>query len=82
MQPSKNTKMPTLLNNMKKILDNLGLSHDENQCVNELWSNLFHNYFEYIGVDHLYKVEITPHYCEVLEPNKTGTACERKETLS
>jgi hypothetical protein len=25
---------------------------------------------------------MTSHYREVLDPNKTGTACEKKETLS
>jgi hypothetical protein len=35
MQPSKNTKMSILLNNMEKFLDTLELSHNENQCVNE-----------------------------------------------
>ena len=35
MQPSKNTNMSILSNNMKKFLDALGLSHDTNQCVNE-----------------------------------------------
>jgi hypothetical protein len=82
MQPSKNTKMSILSNNMKKFLDALGLSHDTNQCVNEFWSNLFHTYFEYVGVDHLYKVQMTSHYREVLEPNKTGKAREKVETLS
>jgi tRNA U34 2-thiouridine synthase MnmA/TrmU len=52
MHPSKKTKMQTLLNNMKKILETLGLPHDVNQCVNEFWSNLFHTYFEYAEVDH------------------------------
>ena len=82
MQPSKNTNMSILSNNMKKFLDALGLSHDTNQCVNEFWSNLFHTYFEYVGVDHLYKVQMTSHYREVLEPNKTGKACEKVETFS
>ncbi len=70
MQPSKNTKVSILLNNMKKFLGTLGLSHDENQCVNEFWSNLFHTYFEYVGVDHLYKLQMTTHYREVLEPTQ------------
>ena len=82
MQPSKNTKMSILSNNMKKFLHALGLSHDTNQCVNDFWSNLFHTYFEYVGVDHLYKVQMTSHYREVLEPNKTGKACEKVETFS
>jgi hypothetical protein len=82
MQPSKNTKSSTLSNNMTKFVDTLGLSHDVNQCVNEFWSNLFHTYFEYVGVDHLYKLQMTTHYREVLEPNKTGKAREKKETLS
>ena len=82
MQPSKNTKMSILSNNMKKFLHALGLSHDTNQCVNEFWSNLFHTYFEYVGVDHLYKVQMTSHYRKVLEPNKTGKAREKLETLS
>ena len=82
MHPSKKTKMPTLLNNMKKFLGTLGLSHDENQCVNEFWSHLFHTFFEYVGVDHLYKLQMTTHYREVLEPNKTGTPHEKKEALS
>jgi hypothetical protein len=82
MQPSKNKKMPTLLNNMTKFIDTLGLSHDENQCVDKCWSNLFHHYFKYIGVDHLCKLQVTPYYHEVLEPNKTGTARERKEAPS
>ncbi len=67
---------------MKKYLYTLGLSYETNQCVNEFWSNLFHTYFEYVGVDHLYKVQMTSHYCEVLEPNKTGKAREKVETLS
>jgi Ubiquitin carboxyl-terminal hydrolase len=82
MQPSKNTKSSTLSNNMTKFVDTLGLSHDVNQCVNEFWSNLFHTYFEYVGVDHLYMLQMTTHYREVLEPNKTGKAREKKETLS
>ena len=82
IQPSKKTKMSILLNNMKKFLNVLGLSHETNQCVNEFWSNLFHTYFEYVGVDHLYKVQMTSHYREVLEPNKTGKAREKVETLS
>ena len=82
MQPSKNSKMSIFLNNMKKFLDTLGLSHKTYQCVNEFWSNLFHTYFEYVGVDHLYEVQITSHYREVLEPNKTGQAREKVETLS
>ena len=67
---------------MKKFIDTLGLSHDENQCVNEFWSNRFHTYFENIGVDHLYKLQMTTHYCEVLEPSKTATPHEKTETLS
>jgi hypothetical protein len=65
MHPSKKTKMQTLLNNMKKFLETLGLPHDKNQCVNEFWSNLFHTYLEYVGVDHLYKVQPlqTENYC-------------------
>ena len=82
MQPSKKAKSSTLSNNMTKFVDTLGLSHDVNQCVNEFWSNLFHTYFEYVGVDHLYKLHMTTHYREVLEPNKTGKAREKKETLS
>jgi hypothetical protein len=82
MQPSKNTKMSVLLNNMKKFLNTLGLSHDANHCVNEFRSNIFHTYFEYVEVDHLYKLEMTSHYHEVLEPNKTGKAHEKVETLS
>ena len=82
MHPSKKTKMQTLLNNMKKFLELLGLPHDKNQCVNEFWSNLFHTYLEYAGVDHLYKVQMTSHYREVLDPNKPGTAREKKESLS
>ena len=45
-------------------------------------SNLFHTYFEYVGVDYLYKLQMTSHYCEVLEPNKTGKAREKIETVS
>ena len=71
--------MQSLLNNMKKILKTLGLPHDVNQCVNEFWSNLFHTYFEYAEVDHLYKVQMTSHYREVLDSNKTGTAREKKK---
>ncbi len=74
--------MSILLNNIKKFLDTLGLPHDENQCVNEFWSNLFHTCFEYVGVDHLYKLQMTSHYREVLEPNKKGKAREKVETLS
>ena len=59
--------MSILLNTMKKFLNTLGLSHKTNQCVNEFWSNLFHIYFEYTGVDHLYKVRMTSLYREVLE---------------
>jgi hypothetical protein len=82
MHPSKNAKMSILINNVKKFLKLLGLSHETNQCVNEFWSNLFHTYFEYVGVDHLYKLKMTSHYREVLEPNKTGKAREKVETLS
>ena len=82
MQPPKNTKMSILLNNMKKFLDALGLSHETNQCVNEFSSNLFHTNFEYAGVDHLYKLQMTSHHREVLEPNKTEKAREKIETLS
>jgi hypothetical protein len=82
MQPSKKAKMSLLTNNMTKFLDTLGLSHDANQCVNEFWSNLFHTFFEYAGVDHLYKVQMTSHYREVLESNKTGKAREKVEILS
>ena len=74
--------MLILLNNMMKFLNTLGLSHETNRCVNEFWSNLFHTYFECVGVDHLYKLQIISHYREVLEPNKTGKAREKKETLS
>ncbi len=81
MHPSKKTKMPTLLNNMKKFLGTLGLPHDVNQCVNEFWSNLFHTYFEYVRVDHFYKVQMKSHYCEVLDPNKTVTAHEKMKPL-
>jgi hypothetical protein len=81
MHPSKKTKMPTLLNNMKRILDTLGLSHDEDQCVNEFRSHLFHTYLKYVG-DHLYKLQMTTHYCEVLEPTKTGTAHEKRNPLT
>jgi hypothetical protein len=38
-------------------------------------------FFEYVGVDHLYKVQMTSHYCEVLEPNKPGTAREKKKSF-
>jgi len=74
--------MSILLNNMKKFLNTLGLSHKTNQRVNEFWSNLFHTYYEYVGDDHFYKLQMTSHYREVLEPNKTGKACEIVETLS
>ena len=74
--------MALLTNNMTKFLDTLGLAHNANQCVNEFWSNLFHTFFEYVGVDHLYKLQMTSHYREVLESNKTGKAREKVETLS
>lgn len=67
---------------MKKLLDGLGLPIDENQCVNEFWINLFHHYFEFIGFDHLYKIQVTTYTREILEPNKTGTPKEMKKTES
>jgi hypothetical protein len=78
MQPSKD-KMSILLNNMKNF-SMFWTSHETNVSMN--LSNLFHIYFEYVGVDHLYKVQMTSHYCEVLEPNKIGKAREKVETLS
>jgi hypothetical protein len=66
---------------MTKFLDTLGLSHDQNQCDNEFWSNLFHTYFEYVGVDHLYKVQMKSYYCEVLEPNKQEKLVKRNPFL-
>jgi hypothetical protein len=53
----------------------------ENQCINEFWNNLFYPYFEYIEVSQLYRLQIRTFYLEVLDHNKTGTACEKKETL-
>ena len=81
MQTSMVEKKANLRNIMKKFVECLGLSPKENQCVNESWNNLFHNYFEYIEVSHLYRLQMTTFYLEVLEHNKTGTARERKETL-
>ena len=81
MQTSMVEKKANMRNIMKKIVTCLGLSPKENQCVNKFWNNLFHKYFEYIEVSHLYRLQITTFYLEVVEPNKTGMACERKETL-
>ena len=73
-------KRTILKSQMKSLLESLGLSMDENQCVNELWIQLFHLYFEYIGFDHLYKVQITTHNREVLDQNKAGKPHEIKNT--
>ena len=64
---------------VKKLLDGLGLPIDENQCVNECWINLFHHYFEFIGCDHLYKIQVTTYTHEILEPNKMGTPQEMEK---
>ena len=80
--PIKEDKDANFVKQYEKFIGTLGLPHDVNQCVNEFWSNLFHTYFEYAEVDHLYKVQMTSHYREVLDPNKTGTAHEKKESLS
>ena len=81
MQPLKNTKMLFLLNNIKNILGTLGLSHDENQCVNEFWSNLSHTFLSKSELI-IYKRQMTTHYCEVFEPNKTGTAREKRNPFT
>ena len=63
-------KRPILKDQIKKMLDFLGLSSFENKCVNEMWINLFHHDFEYIGFDDLYNVQMTTYNREILEPNK------------
>ena len=73
-------KRPILKDQIKRMLDFLGLSSFENKCVNEMWINLFHHYFEYIGFDHLYNVQMTTYNREILEPNKTGKPRESKHT--
>jgi hypothetical protein len=73
-------KRPILKDQIKKMLDFLGLSSFENKCVNEMWINLFHHYFEYIGFDCLYNVQMTTYNREILEPNKTGKPRESKHT--
>ncbi len=67
-------KKANLRNIMKKFVDHLGMSPKENQCVNEFWNNRF----QYRS--HLYRLQMTTFYLEVVDHNKTGTACERKET--
>ena len=59
---------------MRKFLKTLGLSHQDNQCVNEFWTQHFDKYFQY------YTVQVTTFVCEVDEPNQTEPAQERKET--
>lgn len=73
-------KRTILKDQIKKMLDVLGLPSFENKCVNEIWINLFHHYFEYIGFDHLYNVQMTTYNREILEPNKTGKPRESKHT--
>jgi hypothetical protein len=82
MRASMTKKSAIQKTQMKKFIDGLGLSIDENQCVNEFWTNLFHHYFEFIGFDHLYKIQITAFTHEILEPNKTGTPQEIQQTQS
>ncbi len=82
LRASMTKKDSVLKTEVKKVLDGLRLPTNENQCVNECWINLFHHYFEFIGFDHLYKIQVTTYTCEILEPNKTGTPKEMKKTES
>ena len=81
MKTSMVEKKANLRNIMKKSVECLGLYPKENQCVNKFWNNFFHNYFEYLELSHLYRLQITTFYLEVLDHNKTGTAHEKKVTL-
>lgn len=65
-------KRAILKTQMQKMLNVLGLSSFENKCVNEMWMNLFHHYFEYIGFQNLYNIQLTTYQRETLEPNKRG----------
>ena len=69
MQTSMVEQKANLRNIMKKFVECLGLSPKENQCVNKFWNNFFHNYFEYIEVSHLYRLQITTFYLDVKERN-------------
>ena len=81
-KPNLKIIMKNLRDIMKNLVKCLGLDPKENQCINEFWNTLFHNYFEFIGVSHLYRLQVTTFYLEVLDHNKTGTAREKKEALS
>ena len=81
-KPNMKIIMKNLRDIMKNLVKCLGLDPKENQCINEFWNTLFHNYFEFIGVSHLYRLQVTTFYLEVLDHNKTGTAREKKEALS
>ena len=54
MQTSTIEKKANLRKIMKKFVECPDLSPNDNQCVNEFKNNLFHNYFEYREVSHLY----------------------------
>lgn len=73
-------KRAILKTQMQKMLNALGLSSFENKCVNEMWMNLFHHYFEYIGFQNLYNIQLTTYQRETLEPNKRGKPRESKNT--
>jgi len=54
---------------MTRLCNALGLSHTENQCVNECWMILFDHYFDILEVSHLYKLEvITCYHMRLLNP--------------
>ena len=61
-----------------KIFGYLGLSHFDSQCVNEVWTQIFQTYFEYIKFHAFYTVEVSTITCEVVEPGTNQEANKPK----
>ncbi len=74
-------KKANLRNIMKKFVDHLGLSPNDNQCFNKLWNNLFHNYFEYIEVSDLYRLQIRHFIMRKLIATKQGQLMKEKKPI-
>ena len=81
-KPNLKIIMKNLRDIMKNLVKCIGLDLKENQCINKFWNTLFHNYFEFIAVSHLYRLRVTIIYVEVPDQSITGKAREKKETLS
>ena len=73
-------KKAILKTQIKKMLDVLGLSSFENNCVNKMWINLFCQYLNILDFENLYTIQLMAYQCETLKPNKRGKPLESKIT--